>query len=24
MEEQSDFVQEDGKWYYLNGRVNND
>ncbi len=24
MEEQSDFVQEDGKWFYLNGRVNND
>jgi SEC-C motif-containing protein len=24
MEEQSDFVQEDGKWYYLDGRVNND
>jgi SEC-C motif domain protein len=24
MEEQSDFVQEDGKWYHLNGRVNND
>ncbi|MAL83253.1 MAG: Zn-binding protein [Idiomarina sp.] len=24
MEEQSDFVQENGKWYYLDGRVNND
>ena len=24
MEEQSDFVLEDGKWYYVSGRVNND
>ncbi|MGM0430116.1 MAG: YchJ family protein [Pseudomonadota bacterium] len=24
MEEQSDFVKEDGKWYYLDGRVNNE